>query len=72
MTQITNLAISRVRILAVALGVATFKPALVVAAFFGMGALVVVAIIAFIAIFASEECRKSARSVPRAIFGRKS
>ncbi len=72
MTQITSLATPRVRSLAVALGVATFKPALVVAAFFGMGALVVVAIIAFIAIFASEERRESALSVLRAIFGRKS
>jgi hypothetical protein len=72
MTQITNLATPRVRGLAAALGAATFKPALVVAAFLGMGALVVLAIIAFIAIFASEERRESALSVLRAIFGRKS
>lgn len=51
---------------------ATFKPASVVAAFLGAGAPVVVTIIAFIAIFASEERRKSALSVLRAIFGRRS
>lgn len=69
--MIRTLARPRSRNLAVALGVATFKPALIAGLFLGTGALVVVTIVAFIAIFASEERRKSALAVLRAIFGRK-
>ncbi len=52
---------------------ATFKPALVVAAVLGTvlgaGALIVLAVIAFIAIFGGENRRDAALDVLRAIFG---
>jgi hypothetical protein len=59
---------ARTAILAAALGAAAFAPALYLVA----GALAMLAIIAFLAIFAPEKYRKAALDVLKAIFGRKS